>query len=61
MGAQGMNQDELMEYAAEKKESEQISDDTMTALRTGVSGLKSFGNNLEKIQALVKEIYEEVI
>lgn len=61
MGATGMNQDELMEYAAEKKESEQISDDTMTALRTGVSGLKSFGNSLEKIQALVKEIYEEVI
>lgn len=61
MGANGMNQEELMKYAAEKKESEQISDDTMTALRTGVSGLKSFGNSLEKIQALVKEIYEEVI
>ena len=61
MGANGMNQEELMEYAAEKKESEQISDDTMTALRTGVSGLKRFGNSLEKIQALGKEIYEEVI
>jgi len=61
MGANGMNQEELMEYAAEKKEAEQISDDIMTALRTGVSGLKSFGNSLEKIQALVKEIYEEVI
>lgn len=61
MGANGMNQEELMEYAAEKKEAEQISDDAMVALRTGVSGLKSFGNSLEKIQALVKEIYEEVI
>lgn len=61
MGANGMNQEELMEYVAKKKEAEQISDDTMTALRTGVSGLKSFGNSLEKIQALVKEIYEEVI
>ena len=61
MGANGMNQEELMEYAAEKKEAEQISDDAMVALRTGVSSLKSFGNDLEKIQALVKEIYEEVI
>ena len=61
MGAQGMNQDELMEYAAEKKTDDQISNDAMVALRTGVSSLKSFGNDLDKIQALVKEIYEEVI
>ena len=61
MGANGMNQEELMEYAAEKKTDDQISNDTMVALRTGVSCLKRFGNSLEKIQALVKEIYEEVI